>query len=81
MKAIGDNCKEDVLILIETTVPPGTSKKVAYPIIKECLIKRGLSIDKFKLSMLHNVLYLIWIFEKYKIFKNKERFIEVSVLR
>jgi len=50
MKAIGDNCKEDVLILIETTVPPGTSKKVAYPIIKECLIKRGLSVDKFKLG-------------------------------
>ena len=37
--AIGDNCKEDVLILIETTVPPGTSKKVVYPIIKQCLIK------------------------------------------
>ena len=50
MKAIGDNCKEDVLILIETTVPPGTSKKVAYPIIKECLIKRELSVDKFKLG-------------------------------
>ena len=50
MKAIGDNCKEDVLILIETTVPPGTSKKIAYPIIKECLIKRGLSVDKFKLG-------------------------------
>lgn len=50
MKAIGDNCKEDVLILIETTVPPGTSKKVAYPIIKECLMKRGLSVDKFKLG-------------------------------
>ena len=50
MKAIGDNCKEDVLILIETTVPPGTSKKVVYPIIKECLIKRGLSVDKFKLG-------------------------------
>ena len=50
MKAIGDNCKEDVLILIETTVPPGTSKKVAYPIIKDCLIKRGLSVDNFKLG-------------------------------
>ena len=50
MKAIGDNCKEDVLILIETTVPPGTSKMVAYPIIKECLRKRGLSVDKFKLG-------------------------------
>lgn len=50
MKAIGDNCKEDALILIETTVPPGTSKKVAYPIIKECLINRGLSADKLKLG-------------------------------
>ena len=50
MKAIGDNCKEDVLILIETTVPPGTSTKVVYPIIKECLKKRGLSIDNFKLG-------------------------------
>ena len=50
MKAIGDNCKEDVLILIETTVPPGTSKKVAHPIIKKCLMKRGLSVDKFKLG-------------------------------
>ena len=50
MKAIGDNCKEDVLILIETTVPPGTSEKVAYPIIKECLMKRELSSDKFKLG-------------------------------
>jgi len=50
MKAIGENCKEDVLILIETTVPPGTSKKVAYPIIRDCLIERGLSIEKFKLG-------------------------------
>ena len=50
IKAIGDNCKEDVLILIETTVPPGTSKKVAYPIIKECLMERGLAVDKFKLG-------------------------------
>ena len=50
MKAIGENCKEDALILIETTVPPGTSKKVVHPIIKECLMKRGLSVDKFKLG-------------------------------
>ncbi len=50
MKVIGKNCKENVLILIETTVPPGTSKKVAYPIIKDCLTSRGLSADKFKLG-------------------------------
>jgi len=48
--AIGDNCKEDVLILIETTVPPGTSEKVAYPIIKECLFKRGLFPQSINLN-------------------------------
>ncbi|MAD96971.1 MAG: NDP-sugar dehydrogenase [Flavobacteriaceae bacterium] len=50
IEAIGKNCKEDVLILIETTVPPGTSQKIAHPIIKSCLEERGLSTDKFKLG-------------------------------
>jgi UDP-N-acetyl-D-glucosamine dehydrogenase len=50
IEVIGDNCKEDVLILIETTVPPGTSQKIARPIIKECLEKRGLSTDKFRMG-------------------------------
>ena len=50
LDAIGNNCKDDVLILVETTVPPGTCSKIAYPAIKNCLIKRGLSPDKFKLG-------------------------------
>ena len=50
IEIIGNNCKEDVLILVETTVPPGTCKKVAYPLIKECLLNRKLAIDKFKLG-------------------------------
>lgn len=50
IKSIGDNCKEDVLILIETTVPPGTCQKVVYPIIKACLEERGLPTDKFKMG-------------------------------
>ena len=50
IETIGNNCKEDVLILVETTVPPGTCKKVAYPLIKECLLNRKLAIDKFKLG-------------------------------
>lgn len=50
IKEIGDNCKEDVLILVETTVPPGTCQKIANPIIKTCLEQRGLSADKFKLG-------------------------------
>ena len=42
---IGNYCKEDVLILVETTVPPGTCQKIVKPIIMKSLEKRGLSID------------------------------------
>lgn len=48
--SIGQVCKEDVLILVETTVPPGTCKKIVYPIIVESLKSRGLATDKFKLG-------------------------------
>ncbi|MBL0337314.1 MAG: hypothetical protein IPP73_18900 [Chitinophagaceae bacterium] len=27
MESISNNCKPDVLVLVETTVPPGTSEK------------------------------------------------------
>lgn len=47
---IGDNCKEDVLILVETTVPPGTCQKVVKPIIDAKLKERGLSTEKWKLG-------------------------------
>jgi UDP-N-acetyl-D-glucosamine dehydrogenase len=50
MHAIGNNCKEDVLILVETTVPPGTCQKIVKPIIETCLQERHLSITKFKLG-------------------------------
>ena len=32
--SIACNCSEDALIIIETTVPPGTCKNVVYPILK-----------------------------------------------
>ena len=50
IETIGHVCKEDVLILVETTVPPGTCQKVVYPILVESLKSRGLSTDKFKLG-------------------------------
>ncbi len=50
INSIGKVCKEDVLILVETTVPPGTCKKVIYPILVENLKNRGLSTNKFKLG-------------------------------
>ncbi len=50
IRTIGKSCKEDVLILVETTVPPGTCMKVVKPIIEEELIKRQLSVDKIKIG-------------------------------
>ena len=50
MKSIGQNCMEDVLILVETTVPPGTCQQIVKPIIEDELRKRNLSIDKLKLG-------------------------------
>ncbi|MEO1433926.1 MAG: nucleotide sugar dehydrogenase [Bacteroidota bacterium] len=50
IEAIGNNCKEDVLVLVETTVPPGTSKEVVHPILKNCLSERGLSTDRLKVG-------------------------------
>ena len=48
--AIGTCCKPDVLVLVETTVPPGTSQKVVRPVLEECLQNRGLAIDKLKVG-------------------------------
>ena len=50
IKTIGQNCKEDVLILVETTVPPGTCLKVVKPIIEAELLKRNLSVEKIKIG-------------------------------
>ncbi len=50
IESIGQVCKEDVLILVETTVPPGTCQKVVYPILVENLKHRGLPSNKFKLG-------------------------------
>ena len=41
LKIIGEQIKPDCLVLIETTVPPGTTEYIAYPIIKKAFQKRG----------------------------------------
>jgi UDP-N-acetyl-D-mannosaminuronate dehydrogenase len=46
IKSIGSNCKEESLVLVETTVPPGTCEKVIKPIIEDELINRGLGVHK-----------------------------------
>ena len=50
MRAIGEQCKEDVLVLVETTVPPGTCQKVVRPILEGELARRGLRTDRLKLG-------------------------------
>ena len=50
IKSIAKKCKEDLLVLVETTVPPGTTEKIVKRIIKSGLKKRGLSDDSFKLG-------------------------------
>jgi UDP-N-acetyl-D-glucosamine dehydrogenase len=41
-KIIGEKIDPRCLVLIETTVPPGTTEYVAYPLIKKAFRKRGL---------------------------------------
>ena len=42
LRIIGEKIKPECLVLIETTVPPGTTEYIAYPIIKKAFQKRGL---------------------------------------
>jgi len=42
MKTIGENIQPNCLVLIETTVAPGTTEFVAWPILKKEFAKRGL---------------------------------------
>jgi UDP-N-acetyl-D-glucosamine dehydrogenase len=42
LKIIGEKIKPDCLVLIETTVPPGTTEYIAYPLIKKAFERRGL---------------------------------------
>ncbi|MBI5370435.1 MAG: nucleotide sugar dehydrogenase [Sphingobacteriales bacterium] len=50
IEAIGSQCKPDVLVLVETTVPPGTAQKIVRPLLEEALTKRGLPVDQLKVG-------------------------------
>ncbi len=43
LRVIGEKIDPECLVLIETTVPPGTTEYVANPIIKKAFEKRGIS--------------------------------------
>ena len=50
MQTLGENCQENVLILVETTVPPGTCQNIVKPIIDEEFKRRGLRTDRYMLG-------------------------------
>ena len=41
-KVIGEKISPHCLVLIETTVPPGTTEYIAYPLVKKAFKKRGI---------------------------------------
>jgi nucleotide sugar dehydrogenase len=45
ISVIAENIPEEALVLIETTVAPGTTEQVAYPIMKKMFSKRGIKSD------------------------------------
>ena len=45
IKTIGERISPHCLVLIETTVAPGTTEFVAFPILKREFVKRGLAAD------------------------------------
>ncbi|MCD4820194.1 MAG: nucleotide sugar dehydrogenase [Candidatus Cloacimonetes bacterium] len=46
MKTLGKHIKPECLILVETTVPPGTCERVVKPIIEKEFTQRGIDIEK-----------------------------------
>ncbi len=48
--SVAKNIREETLILLETTVPPGTTEKVVYPIFKKAFLERKLDINNVYLG-------------------------------
>lgn len=42
---IAQHIRPDAMVLIETTVPPGTTEQIAYPIMKKVFEKRGIGSE------------------------------------
>ncbi len=50
IESIGQHCGHHTLVLVETTVPPGTTEKIVFPILQDELKKRGLPVEHLKLG-------------------------------
>lgn len=54
MRTLGQHIDPECLVLVETTVPPGTSQRIVKPIIEEEFIKRGINIKKRPVLVAHS---------------------------
>ena len=50
IRSVGTHCRDNVLVLVETTVPPGTCQNIVKPIIEDQLTQRGLTTAKYRLG-------------------------------
>ena len=50
IRKIAENISEDALVIIESTVPPGTCEKIIYPIFQNAFNNRKLDFSKFYLA-------------------------------
>jgi len=50
IQEIAENVSEDTLVIIESTVPPGTCERIVYPLFNAIFKKRKLNINKFYLA-------------------------------
>ena len=50
IRDISENISENTVVVIESTVPPGTCEKVVYPLFEDVFNKRKLDIKKFYLA-------------------------------
>ncbi|MBN2460101.1 MAG: nucleotide sugar dehydrogenase, partial [Candidatus Cloacimonetes bacterium] len=54
MRNLGRHIRPECLILVETTVPPGTCERVVKPIVQEEFQKRGIDTRKFPPLIAHS---------------------------
>lgn len=50
IRIIGERLKPGSLVIVETTVPPGTCSKVVAPILTDCMTARGLTENDYLLA-------------------------------
>ena len=50
IREIAETISENTLVIIESTVPPGTCEKIVYPLFQDIFNKRKLNINKFYLA-------------------------------